>query len=168
MNALISRLQKLHPEVVNPFLDKLSLARSRGNMPGLMLNGKQIEKIIREDHLVMLSEELIKVKSKYVIAVDYLRSLRSLHSLMVSKTKNPEYKTIIDKFRVLFDQCFDLGLVTETPKCHILYCHLEEWFDEHEETLWWADTSGEVTIMFKEEFHLIHFIIQVVNQSMLA
>ena len=163
MNAIISRLQELHPEVINPFLERLSLSRNRGHMPGLLLNGKQIEKIIKEDNLLILTDMLTKAKSKYLIAVEYLRCLRALHSLMVSKLLNPQYKTIINEFRVLFDKCFRMGLVTETPKCHILYCHLEEWFDERKETLWWADTSGEVTIMFNGEIHLIHFILQGVS-----
>ena len=135
-------------------------------MPGLLLNGKQIEKIIKEDNLLILTDMLTKAKSKYLIAVEYLRCLRALHSLMVSKLLNPQYKTIINEFRVLFDKCFRMGLVTETPKCHILYCHLEEWFDERKETLWWADTSGEVTIMFNGEIHLIHFIYLLTYQKM--
>ena len=39
MNDVITNLEKEHPELIGKFLKELSLARSRGNMPGLMLNG---------------------------------------------------------------------------------------------------------------------------------
>ena len=99
----------------------------------------------------MLYDILVKEQFDYLIAVDYLRSLRALHHLMVAKTLDKEnYKKIIDKFRHLFDATYDTGLINETPKCHLLYCHLEEWFDKTGETLWFADTSGEITNLYTE------------------
>ena len=161
MNDVISQLQQVDPVhrgVIDAFLEKLSLSRQRSHMPGLLLNGKQIEKIIKEENLQMLHDMLVEVDSDFLLAVDYLRSLRSLHRLMVSKTLDKEYPKIIGDFRVLFDQLYDLGLINETPKCHLLYSHLEEWFRETEETLWFADTSGKNTTLFTEKVDLIDFI----------
>ena len=43
MNNVISGLESKHPEVIREFLGRLSLARTRSNMPGLLLNGKQMD-----------------------------------------------------------------------------------------------------------------------------
>lgn len=91
---------------------------------------------------------LEKIGSQFMVAIDYLRSLRALHTLMVSKTLDTEYPRIIREFRALFDKVYKLGLVEETPKCHLLYDHLEDYFDTTNETLWYADTSGNVKIIF--------------------
>ena len=144
MNALISDLQREHPDVINRFLERLSLCRKRGNMPGLLLNGKQISKIIREDSLMMLSDMLTEINSKFLISVDYLRSLKDLHVLMVSKSLDPNFPTIIQRFRDRFNDCFNLGLIRETPKCHLLLDHLEDHMVMTNETLWYADTSGKI------------------------
>ena len=146
MNDVISGLQSHHPELIQEFLGDLSLARERSNMPGLMLNGRQMDKLIREDSLVKLSDLLKKIKSKFLVSVDYLRILKKLHSMMVSKTLAPdiEYKTAIKEFHVLFDRVHHLELVNETPKIHLISDHLEDWFDKTRMTLWWADTSGKI------------------------
>ena len=39
MSDVINKLQKRHEEVIEKFLDDLSLSRKRGGMPGLNLNG---------------------------------------------------------------------------------------------------------------------------------
>lgn len=156
MNNVISRLQSLDPGVINEFLGRLSLSRKRANMPGLLLNGKQMDKIIREDNLVLLSEcmEKSEILSRYMVAVPYLRSLRNLHSLMVAKSLNVEYPRIIQEFRDLFDQCFNIGFLSETPKVHLLYSHLEDHFRDTGETLWYADTSGEISCIHTDKIYL--------------
>lgn len=143
MNNVISGLEDHHPDLINKFLEELSLSRERANMPGLCLNGRQLDKLIREKSLQRLSELLIEENSPYLIAVEYLRSLKKVHSLMVSKTLDEEaYPTVLKEFRALFDQVHHLALVNETPKIHLISAHLEDWFRTHRETLWWADTSG--------------------------
>lgn len=102
----------------------------------------------------MLTDLLMRAKSNYVISVDYLRALRSLHTLMVSKQLDPEYPRIISNFRGLFDACFRLGMIKMTPKIHLLYHHLEDHMRETNETLWYADTSGK-SCSFPEIFSMI-------------
>ena len=102
-----------------------------------------MDKIVKESNLEKLSAKLHRIGSPFTVAVPYLRSLRNLYHLMVSKTLASNWRTVIDDFRRHFDMCYDLKLVNMTPKCHMLYDHLWQWCDETNETLFFADTSGK-------------------------
>ena len=110
-----------------------------------MLFSKQMDKIVKESSLEKLSAMLHRVKSPFTVAVPYLRSLKNLYHLMVSKKLASNWEVVINDFRSHFDMCYDLELVNMTPKVHMLYDHLWQWCDERGETLFFADTSGRCT-----------------------
>ena len=109
----------------------------------LSLFSKQMDKICQESNLEKLSAKLNKIGSPYSVAVQYLRTLKNLYHLMVSKKLASNWKRVINDFRHYFDICYDLKLVNMTPKVHMLYDHLWQWCHETGETLFFADTSGK-------------------------
>ena len=101
-----------------------------------------MDKILLDQNLQKLSERLSAEGSEYVLAVDYLKSLRSLYSTMVSKTLSSDFRDVIQRFRGLHDQLFDMKLINCPPKVHMIYDHLQDFMEETGETLFFADTSG--------------------------
>ena len=83
-----------------------------------------MDKLILDHNLEKLHQELAKIKSPFLRAVDYLRALKSLYQLMVSKTLSEDYPDVIDRFRDLFDEMYDVKLINFTPKIHMMYHHL--------------------------------------------
>lgn len=57
-----------------------------------------------------------------------------------------DYARTIQDFRDAFDRMYDLGFLSETPKVHILYSHLEDYLDiqanNNRWTLALADCQG--------------------------
>ena len=101
-----------------------------------------MDKLLLDHNLQILSDRLQEINSPYVRAVKYLKSLKVLYSRMVAKTRSDDYRDVIDTFRELFDEMYDIGLVNFTVKIHMLYHHLEDFMYETGGTLFLADTSG--------------------------
>ena len=101
-----------------------------------------MDKLLLDHNLQKLSDMLQAEQSPYVRAVKYLKSLKVLYSRMVSKTLSDDYADVIDTFRELFDEMYDIELINFTVKIHLLYHHLEDYMRETEGTLFFADTSG--------------------------
>ena len=140
MNDVMTQLSKMLPNQIDGFLKSLSLCRSRSGMPGLNFNGPQMNKILKPENIEKL-RNLLK-ESPNVVIIDYLQSLQSLYLCMVQKSLDTNYQTIINNFKKLFDKCYSLGLLNETPKVHCLYEHLQERCELMNESLYFADTSG--------------------------
>ena len=118
-----------------------------------------MDKILKESNLQILSDRLHEIGSPYTVAVQYLRTLKDLYHLMVSKRLASNWQKIIDDFRRHFDMCYDLELINMTPKCHMLYDHLWQWIDATGETLFFADTSGKcpLLIFLHRILHYVQF-----------
>lgn len=49
------------------------------------------------------------------------------NSLFSSKDLPDDWNNTIREFKVMFDHLYNLQVLSETPKIHILYCHLEQY-----------------------------------------
>ena len=59
----------------------------------------------------------------------FLCLVQKLYKLYYSKELPRNYASIIQEFRYHFDNMYSLEFLTETPKIHILYSHLEDYLD---------------------------------------
>ena len=83
-----------------------------------MLNGRQMDRLTREESLNALLEKLTAVGQLELglIARKYLLACMELYRSCVRKQLDPDYKLKINNFRVQFDILFDMGLLNMTPK----------------------------------------------------
>ena len=136
------------PTTMKDFYDEMGLPRGR-NIGG-NFNGPDLDKLMRDPALT----DLVYVLDEAGIAngmeiAEYLRSLRDLYAMCVSKELPEDWSRAIDEFSAAFHVCHQLELVSWTPKCHIALTHIREYIELTGRSLYCADTSptGELMLL---------------------
>ena len=63
--------------------------------------------------------------------VRYLRSLRMVHEISVSRALPSSYPVVMAEFREAFEVVFRLRYANWTPKVHIVYSHFEVTYEKY-------------------------------------
>lgn len=129
------------------YFAELGLRLDRSGMPE-GYNGPQIDRVWKEESIELLSkmiphggvivegcqDYLLRLKELYAMCVRYFICLSHIsgkyldhYQLIYSKELPEDYVETCHKFRVMFDHMYNMGFLSETPKIHILYSHLEEY-----------------------------------------
>ena len=114
------------------FREKHSLV---GQGQGGALNGKGVEKVISEKGLSDLTNMLPDSVAEPV--VKYLRSIRAVYKICVSKSLDPDYQTVFDEFWknfLVLKEHPDIQL-SMTPKVHDIVHHIPQYFEMTATTL---------------------------------
>ena len=89
-------------------------------MSGLIFNGPQIKKLIRDSSLDLLQRqfegESVEAKEDLRVLIEYLKSLRKLYNMVCRKKLSEDFRHTIQDFREKFDICYGRKLLYETPK----------------------------------------------------
>ena len=89
-------------------------------MSGLIFNGPQIKKLIRDSSLDLLQRqfegESVEAKEDLRVLIQYLKSLRELYNMVCRKKLSEDFRHTIQDFREKFDICYGRKLLYETPK----------------------------------------------------
>ena len=80
-----------------------------------------MDKIVSESSLEKLSQMLQREKSDFLVAIPYLRSLRNLYHMMVSKSLVENWEQLVKEFQHYFDLCYAVKLVNMTPKVFSIF-----------------------------------------------
>ena len=137
-NTLLTSLLKKYPRQIRQFYKSCGLLRRA--LYGGQCTGEQIKRIWNSDENL---QKLLVLPNGQAI-VRYLKSLRAVHMVSVSKELCPEaeYTEVFDEFRASLQEMIGLKLATHTPKCHIASGHFEEYFKLTGRTLYYADCSA--------------------------
>ena len=133
-------------EIMPVFYSRAGCLKKLAKQPSKSFSGPQVKQLWEEKNLLKLEQMLTETNEKSHIvraAIDYLKSLKSLHVLCVSKTRDDDYINIIEHFRKCFKKAWDLDLINNTPKAHQLLSkiHLEAHLRSGK-TFWYTDTNG--------------------------
>ena len=123
-NDLINILDKNYEVKMKQFREKHSLV---GQGQGGALNGKGVEKVISEKGLSDLTNMLPDSVAEPV--VKYLRSIRAVYKICVSKSLDPDYQTVFDEFWknfLVLKEHPDIQL-SMTPKVHDIVHHIPQY-----------------------------------------
>ena len=132
------------------YFAELGLRLDRSGMPE-GYNGPQIDRVWREENIELLSklivgdartvaivegcqDYILRLKELYAMCVRYFICLFHIvwnnldhYQLIYSKELPEDYVDTCHNFRVMFDHLYDMGFLSETPKIHILYSHLQQY-----------------------------------------
>ena len=125
VNDVLRRLEIMFPIEMQEFRSKLCLKYDRSGMPK-GLNGPQIDKVFK--NLDFLAQKLGPGAIPEG-CVEYLQKLKNLYSMCVSKDLPDDWSNTIREFQVMFDHLYNLCVLSETPKIHILYVHLRQYIE---------------------------------------
>ena len=121
----------------------------RATMYGGHLVGKDVDKVWKEESLVLL---LPFPNGDKIVA--FLRAIRELYSVAVRKILPPEAvrKQVIDNYRATLRDVVEARIVTETPKARILAMEVPRYWEITGKSLYYALTEQhEAThAMFKQ------------------
>ena len=149
INDVYTNLQARFPDQMRKYFIRVKASREKSNMPGLKFNGGQIDHLLKEHNLDLLKDYLAEIGEAELgqATVDYLRCLKRMHTMCVSKTPWLNYEDECREFRRQFDEMLHkYGLVTETVKAHIVYAHLPTVLkfnmENNNVSLFLCDTNG--------------------------
>ena len=100
----------------------------RGNMAGgCSFNGPNLKNLLK---LFILSELEKLLGDSSRVWVDYLHSIREMHAMCSRRELAPDYsyEEVVAQFDACFEAVHVLG-VSDTPKRHILSCHVLEYLN---------------------------------------
>ena len=144
---LFSGLEREFEPIMLVFYSRTGCLKKLAKQPSKSFSGPQVKQLWEKKNLLLLEQMLSGTNASdnptVKVAIDYLKSLKSLHVLCVSKTRDPNYMKIIEKFRNCFKRAWDLNLINNTPKAHQLLSkiHLEAHMRSGK-TFWYTDTNG--------------------------
>ena len=98
----------------------------RSSLYGGNFNGNHIRQMWQERNL---GQFLVLPNGEEIVR--YLRSLRLVHEISLSRALPSSYPVVMAEFRAAFEVVFRLGYTNWTPKCHIVYSHFEVCFYKH-------------------------------------
>ena len=108
--------------------------QSRGGGPGGKdFVGHKLRDMISTESLEELALMLGPNGSSWI---EYLESLREVYKVAVKHELDTSFQDKIDRFKEAFNVVNDLWGLSETPKVHIVSCHLGEFLSFANETLW--------------------------------
>ena len=121
-------------------------------------NGQDLKNILKHENIAKLAakipDDLERVapegetrQTRGQIITDYMSALDLLHTMCVAKSVIPyDVWGICHKFRATFKKVYELGLnISATPKVHICWVHIPEWYQLEEtglHTLYTSDCSN--------------------------
>ena len=134
------------------FLRDAKLTPSNAGSGG-KFNGQDLDKFLLPENLQKLAllipndQERVQTEETHAeIIITYLEAIDKLHTMCVAKSVIPyDVWRILREFRESFTKAYklDIGL-SATPKIHICFEHIPEWFlleETGKETLYTADCS---------------------------
>ena len=106
-------------------------------------NGQDLKNIMKYENLKKLAPRLPNGK----VITDYMNALMQLHRMCVAKSVIPyDVWGICRRFRETFEKVYWLGYgISATPKIHICWVHIPEWFQMEETglfTFYMSDCSN--------------------------
>ena len=132
----------LGAEMWHEHLNDCKLQTPSHSGAGGQYNGQDLKNIMRPENLAKLAPKIPNGK----VITDYMAAIDTLHTMCVAKSVIP-YNVwgICQKFRDTFEAVYWLGHdISATPKIHICWVHIPEWFMLEETglfTLYMSDCS---------------------------
>ena len=118
-NQLLKILHKKWPRQLEDIYHEVGMPE-RSSLYGGNFNGNHIRQMWQEQHL---DKFLVLPNGEEIVR--YLRSLRMVHEISVSRALPSSYPVVMAEFREAFEVIFRLRYANWTPKVHIVYSHFE-------------------------------------------
>ena len=126
----------------------------RATMYGGNLVGKDVDKVWKEENLILL---LPFPNGDKIVA--FLRAIRELYSVAVRKVLPPEAvrKQVIDNYRATLKVVVEARIITETPKARILAVEVPRYWEITGKSLYYALTEQhEATHAMLKQSEIAH------------
>lgn len=140
MNDVFHSLNLRAPSLMKEFYDSCGISKAR--KIGGSFAGPDLDRLVHDRSLTSLvwTLDLAGIDHGLELA-EYLRSLREYHKLCVRKKLPEDWSRTVEEFRLAFRAVHTAELVSWTPKLHVCYDHIPQYFTMTSHTLYCADSS---------------------------
>lgn len=135
MNDVIMMLHEKFPQAMTEFCTSFGI-RAEG-MCGGQYNGPNCRRVL--EFVDQLDLYLGEGGEDFIT---YLRSVKELYQVCVSKILVPNFQEVIERWKMAFDQMHNLHHLSMTVKAHNFYHHLETFFSHTGQSLHFASAEG--------------------------